>query len=566
MSDLSYRSSSKRDASSDGAVRPAGLEKRQKHSIAGEWLKEDLYSGFPCQASLWHLSLRAHHSDPGRLPLDLPQDVLVPSTVVYSHDQEESISFQEGAYSSNLGRYEGSMSGSRGATNASNFNQRATLGSLECHQGTTNGNDMDQTLRFHYLRQLQQQNQQAAFFDTRVHRPQAPMAVSPSTLSLNNVMAHYAAPTRVRQDNLLASMFEGHPIQQESPSMALSSAVMSHVRRLAGRHTHGASSTLPDPTRRMSNFPMQSQQFQPQFAGMHLINAQQNLQHGSVDQSFPSEAYKLFLQQGQMPTGMPQPLATPTVRSDTRAGPHNSVNQSQYQSMLRREMGRTMASAGPTPSQYLASQVRQAQLEDERRTLLNALLLEGLRASPGEIVSRLPPMDSGVPRRLTVCLARPEDSASLSRHQMFLREQIEVFQATAFDVNGHKRGRNKSIALGQVGVRCRHCAHLRTMNQQRGSVYFPSSVFGIYQAAQNMCSTHLQCGLCTEMPESVKSKFKDLLISKNSSSNAGRKYWALTAKSLGLVDTEIGIFFIRDVPEGLAIIDNENNVSNKSSK
>jgi hypothetical protein len=61
MSDLSYRSSSKRDASSDGAVRHAGL-KKQKPSEAGELLGVErmivrAFSGFPCPVSHWHLSL-----------------------------------------------------------------------------------------------------------------------------------------------------------------------------------------------------------------------------------------------------------------------------------------------------------------------------------------------------------------------------------------------------------------------------------------------------------------------------------------------------------------------------
>ena len=74
---------------------------------------------------------------------------------------------------------------------------------------------------------------------------------------------------------------------------------------------------------------------------------------------------------------------------------------------------------------------------------------------------------------------------------------------------------------------------------------------GLYQAAQNMSTMHLQCGLCTEMPDSIKEQFVHHLSTKASSSGAGRPYWAESARKLGLVDTEEGIYFFRNLPEGL---------------
>ena len=56
------------------------------------------------------------------------------------------------------------------------------------------------------------------------------------------------------------------------------------------------------------------------------------------------------------------------------------------------------------------------------------------------------------------------------------------------------------------------------------------------------------------MPESIKQQFAQLLGTKNACSGAGRPYWARTAEQLGLVDTEEGIRFFRDVPPGLRIL------------
>jgi hypothetical protein len=132
-------------------------------------------------------------------------------------------------------------------------------------------------------------------------------------------------------------------------------------------------------------------------------------------------------------------------------------------------------------------------------------------------------------------LAHDNDHLFLSEHQIFLRQQIEVFCATEADINVRARGRNKRITLGQVGVRCRYCAHLPC--RQKGSLYYPSSTLGLYQAAQNMSTTHMQCGLCVAMPDSVKKRFADLITTKTLGSLRGRSYWSNSAKEMGLMDT-----------------------------
>jgi len=160
----------------------------------------------------------------------------------------------------------------------------------------------------------------------------------------------------------------------------------------------------------------------------------------------------------------------------------------------------------------------------------------------------------GSAKQLPALLAQPEDCLKLSNHQVFLRHQIEAFRATEDDIATHTRGRNKPITLGQVGIRCRHCADLPVARRQKGSTYFPASLMGLYQAAQNMSTTHMQCGLCTEMPVNIKQQFAHLISSKTASSGAGRPYWAKSAEKLGLVDTEDGIRFARDIPPGSKVM------------
>lgn len=160
-------------------------------------------------------------------------------------------------------------------------------------------------------------------------------------------------------------------------------------------------------------------------------------------------------------------------------------------------------------------------------------------------------LSANIPLFLPVVMAIPEDEGKLSSHQVFLRHQIEAFKAGEDDVSTHTRGRNKPVKFGQVGIRCRHCAHLPIVHRQKGSTYFPASLLGLYQAAQNMSTTHMQTGLCTGMPKEVKERFQEFATSKVASSGGGRPYWAEAARRIGLCDTESdGIHFIRDVPPG----------------
>jgi hypothetical protein len=68
-----------------------------------------------------------------------------------------------------------------------------------------------------------------------------------------------------------------------------------------------------------------------------------------------------------------------------------------------------------------------------------------------------------------------------------------------------------------------------------------------------MASLHLQCGLCPEMPESIKNKFAQLIGTKTTGTNSagGRNYWGRCAQQMGLVDTEKGVFMVGTVPEGI---------------
>jgi hypothetical protein len=127
----------------------------------------------------------------------------------------------------------------------------------------------------------------------------------------------------------------------------------------------------------------------------------------------------------------------------------------------------------------------------------------------------------------------------LSEYQIMVRQQLEIFQAGPEDVECHTQGRKKQVCLGQVGIRCRHCAGFPLRVRGRGAVYYPAKLDGIYQAAQNMAGSHL-CQACQQIPVPLKQQIRKLRERRDNASG-GKQYWADGCKALGLYETEEGL-------------------------
>lgn len=147
--------------------------------------------------------------------------------------------------------------------------------------------------------------------------------------------------------------------------------------------------------------------------------------------------------------------------------------------------------------------------------------------------------------RLAIPLYLSCDYVTLNEYQMQVRKQIDLFEATCDDVDfSSHQGRNKTIVLGQVGIRCRHCSILPPNERKRGSVYFPAKLDGIYQAAQNMASIHL-CEHCQSIPQNLR---EELLHLRNSKvSGGGKAQWSEKAKALGVYEDEHGLRFEKQI-------------------
>jgi hypothetical protein len=94
-----------------------------------------------------------------------------------------------------------------------------------------------------------------------------------------------------------------------------------------------------------------------------------------------------------------------------------------------------------------------------------------------------------VPATMTdpVLLSDPLDGDHLTSAFQFYRRQIEFFTADSQDVQARHRkgGVRQEIHVGQVGIRCVHCADRSKREPPSGSVSYPASISLVYQAVRN---------------------------------------------------------------------------------
>lgn len=146
------------------------------------------------------------------------------------------------------------------------------------------------------------------------------------------------------------------------------------------------------------------------------------------------------------------------------------------------------------------------------------------------------------PPQRRMLLAMPTDVDSLSDRQCYVRSKfVEVFAATERDVAArHSKGAQK-LVLGQVGIRCMHCCHLRPKDRAERAVCYPSSISRIYQTVADMQRFHFE--QCREIPGEVRKVYKSLKTTRPRGVGSPQTYWIQSAKLLNLVDSDNGIRF-----------------------
>ena len=144
----------------------------------------------------------------------------------------------------------------------------------------------------------------------------------------------------------------------------------------------------------------------------------------------------------------------------------------------------------------------------------------------------------GLMGRAPVCLYLSCNAVTLSEYQCLVRKQIELFEAMACDVESNAKGRNKPIVLGQVGIRCTHCSCVPPAERESGAMYYPTTLEGIYQAAQILANGHL-LEKCKHIPQEMREELCRLKSLKNLAT-AGKQYWAEGANALGVYEASDG--------------------------
>jgi hypothetical protein len=150
--------------------------------------------------------------------------------------------------------------------------------------------------------------------------------------------------------------------------------------------------------------------------------------------------------------------------------------------------------------------------------------------------SKFPLYEGAVPHyrwRVIVPLATDEDENWLSDFMCFIRSHlVEVFRASTDDVAS--RINSKKVSYGQIGVRCRFCAHLPSSEKASRSACYPSSLSRIYQSLTMMIRDHFIN--CNATPVETREKFIGLKSKATQGASDSKRYWVESAITLGLKD------------------------------
>jgi hypothetical protein len=143
--------------------------------------------------------------------------------------------------------------------------------------------------------------------------------------------------------------------------------------------------------------------------------------------------------------------------------------------------------------------------------------------------------------RTPLVLYTTSDDTTLSAYQCLVRQQIEMFEAIEDDVQFNISKMSKAIVLGQVGIRCRHCAILPPYSRPKAAVYYPRTLDSLYQFGQNMVKNHL-CGTCRSIPNDTRKTLMNLQEERRRG-KGGRERWAEAARIMGVYEDSDGLRF-----------------------
>jgi hypothetical protein len=416
-----------------------------------------------------------------------------------------------------------------------------------------------QSIRPYSVMLQQQQQQQQQQFQTGNFLPEDPMTTASISIQASQaqMLQGHSGPTshphRQQQMHLPMALepnaFRSTQVSQAQNFQALSgSEILRLVQHIQSQQ--GISSVASEP-----ETSLQQQQLSASFAANAYTSSP--LSQAQILQALGGRNGLLQHMQSQQglfsatlgaESGVQQVLQLP-VASPSNVSMSSETSQAQImQGLLEHIQSQQGLSAGVVAAPESSTQYQQMQALQQNLALLaareNAMRCGMTVQTAGSHQGDLPAARAAAsaPPSLPssgITMWLPDDNHQLSEYQIAVRQQLEIFEAKQEDVESNIQGRKRQVFPGQAGIRCRHCSNLPLRQRRRGAVYYPVKLSGMYQAAQNMASSHLSDS-CSQIPPDLKQKLVDLRHRRDTASG-GKKYWAEAGRARGLYEMEDGL-------------------------
>ena len=145
------------------------------------------------------------------------------------------------------------------------------------------------------------------------------------------------------------------------------------------------------------------------------------------------------------------------------------------------------------------------------------------------------------------------DDNELTPMRCLVHRQLEWFAATSKDVADRRGRTGRHIVLGQVGLRCVHCAHLPLSERTIAAVTYPRYYSGVSSSLTRYSLQHLM--QCKQVPSHIKTFREKIRWRGKSKGKEYHEFLADGCQSIGIIEKDGRLFYDKSSTSAARVLD-----------